>query len=208
MFVLPLYVVLSVAFGTVDFENFGIAVPYYAPWWWSFSTFNQTLSQFYVGTHIYQAPFIRTFEYVFFASAICLVLGYAVAYYTARFATKYRGLILILLVSPFWISYLMRIYAWQGLLDTNGPINWLLSPVGFGHTNFLEGKSITVVLGLVRPVHDPAALRVARPDPREHVGSRARPGRQRLADVLARHHPAVAPSHPGGHRDRHAADVR
>ena len=54
------------------------------------------------------------------------MLGYAVAYYTARFATKYKGLILILLVSPFWISYLMRIYAWQGLLDANGPMNWLL----------------------------------------------------------------------------------
>jgi spermidine/putrescine transport system permease protein len=149
LFVLPLYVVFSVAFGTVDFENFGLAVPYYAPWWWSFDTFNQTLSQFYVGSHIYQAPLIRTFEYVFFASVICLVLGYTVAYYTARFATKYKGLILILLVSPFWISYLMRIYAWQGLLDTDGPMNWLLSPVGFGHTNFLEGKSITLVLGLV-----------------------------------------------------------
>ncbi len=149
LFLLPLYVVLSVAFGTVDFENFGLAVPYYAPWWWSFDTFNQTLSQFYVGSHIYQEPLIRTFEYVFFASVICLVLGYAVAYYTARFATKYKGLILILLVSPFWISYLMRIYAWQGLLDTNGPMNWLLRPVGFGQTNFLEGKSITLVLGLV-----------------------------------------------------------
>ena len=56
------------------------------------------------------------------------MLGYAVAYYTARFATKYKGLILILLVSPFWISYLMRIYAWQGLLETNGPINRLLRP--------------------------------------------------------------------------------
>ena len=123
LFVLPFYVVFSVAFGSVDFDNFGTAVPYYAPWWWSFDTFNQTLSKFYVGTHIYQAPLIRTFEYVFAASLICLVLGYAVAYYTARFATKYKGLILILLVSPFWISYLMRIYAWQGLLDTNGPIN-------------------------------------------------------------------------------------
>ena len=57
-------------------------------------------SQFYVGSHIYQEPLIRTFEYVFFASVICLVLGYAVAYYTARFATKYKGLILILLVRP------------------------------------------------------------------------------------------------------------
>ena len=46
------------------------------------------------------------------------MLGYAVAYYTARFAAKYKGLILVLLVSPFWISYLMRIYAWQSLLDS------------------------------------------------------------------------------------------
>ena len=149
LFVLPFYVVFSVAFGSVDFDNFGIAVPYYAPWWWSFDTFNLTLSKFYVEGAIYQDPLIRTFEYVIAASAICLVLGYAVAYYTARFATKYKGLILILLVSPFWISYLMRIYAWQGLLDPDGPINWLLSPIGLGQTNWLEGKSITVILGLV-----------------------------------------------------------
>ncbi len=149
MFILPLYVVLSVAFGTVDFSNFGSAVPYYFPGWWSFDTFNSTLQQFYSGTHIYQGPLFRTFWYVFAASVICLILGYAVAYYTARYSTKYRGLILILLVSPFWISYLMRIYAWQGLLDTGGPINWVLTPFGFGSTNFLEGKSITVILGLV-----------------------------------------------------------
>jgi spermidine/putrescine transport system permease protein len=149
MFVLPFYVVFAVAFGTVDFNNFGLPVPYYAPWWWSFETFNQTLSKFYEGSHIYQAPLIRTFEYVIAASLICLVLGYAVAYYTARYATKYKGLILILLVSPFWISYLMRIYAWQGLLDAGGPINLLLKPVGFGDTDFLAGKPITVILGLV-----------------------------------------------------------
>jgi len=149
MFILPVYVVISVAFGAVDFRNFGAAVPYYAPWWWSFTTFNSTLSKFYSGTHIYLDPLMRTFEYVLAASVICLVLGYAVAYYTARFATKYKGLILILLISPFWISYLMRIYAWQGLLDTNGPINWLLRPIGFRDTNFLAGKSITVIMGLV-----------------------------------------------------------
>ena len=98
---------------------------------------------------VYQPALIRTFEYVFAASAICLVLGYAVAYFTARYATRYKGLILILLISPFWISYLMRIYAWQGLLDTGGAINWLLSPVGLGDVRWLEGKSITIILGLV-----------------------------------------------------------
>jgi len=148
MFVLPFYVVFSVAFGTVD-SVFRLPVPYYAPWWWSVDTFNQTLRQFYAGTHVYQPALIRTFVYVFFASAICLVLGYAVAYYTARYAGRYKGLILILLVSPFWISYLMRIYAWQGLLDTGGVFNWLLRPVGLGHINWLEGNPVTVILGLV-----------------------------------------------------------
>jgi spermidine/putrescine transport system permease protein len=80
---------------------------------------------------------------------ICLVVGYTVAYFTARSATKYKGLILLMLVSPLWISYLMRIYAWQGLLESGGPINFLLRPVGFGDTNWLQGMHITVILGLV-----------------------------------------------------------
>ena len=43
----------------------------------------------------------------------------------------------------------MRIYAWQGLLDTDGPINVLLGPFGFRDTDFLSGLPITVILGLV-----------------------------------------------------------
>ena len=149
LFVLPFYVVFAVAFGTVDFANFGAPVPYYAPWWWSFETFDATLSKFYAGTAIYQAPLLRTFAYVFAATVICLVLGYTVAYFAARGATRYKGLILILLVSPLWISYLMRIYAWQGLLGADGPISFLLSPAGFGQTDWLDGRHITVILGLV-----------------------------------------------------------
>jgi ABC-type spermidine/putrescine transport system permease subunit I len=149
MFVLPFYVVFAVAFGTVDFSFFGAPVPYYAPWWWSFETFDATLSKFYAGSAIYQAPLLRTFAYVSAATVICLVLGYTVAYFAARGATKYKGLILIMLVSPLWISYLMRIYAWQGLLESEGPISFVLSPLGFGETAWLEGLHITVILGLV-----------------------------------------------------------
>lgn len=149
LFVLPAYVVVSVAFGTVDFERFGQPVPYYAPWWWSFETFNQTLGQFLGEDAIYQDALIRTFVYVFSASAICLVLGYAVAYFTARKATKYKGLVLVLLMSPLWISYLMRIYAWQGILDKGGPLNVLLGPFGFRNTDFLSGLPLTMILGLV-----------------------------------------------------------
>jgi spermidine/putrescine transport system permease protein len=155
LFLLPLYTILAVAFGTVD-PVFRTPIPVYQPWWWSFSTFQTTVQKFYVPPAVYQEPLLRTFAYVFIASAICLVLGYAVAYYTARHAGRWRVLILILLISPFWISYLMRIYAWQSLLSPEGGyvstfLNWSLTSLGVisSPVDWLAGKPITVVLGLV-----------------------------------------------------------
>ena len=88
---------------------------------------------------------------MFVASSICLMLGYTVAYYAARYAGKYRTLLLILLISPFWISYLMRMIAWQNLLANDGYVNNLLLKLHMisDAVPWLEGKSITVVLGLV-----------------------------------------------------------
>jgi spermidine/putrescine transport system permease protein len=150
LFLLPFYTVLAVAFGTVD-PTFRTPLPVFQPWWWSFQTFSSTLQKFYVSPAIYREPLIRTLFYVGTASLICLVVGYAVAYYTARYAGKYKVLVLILLVSPFWISYLMRIYAWQSLLQQDGYINDVLSAIGLiaQPVNWLDGKSITVILGLV-----------------------------------------------------------
>lgn len=146
-FVLPFYVVLSVAFGTVD-PLFRLPLPVYQPWWWSFATFQTTLEKFYVGDRIYLDPLLRTLMYVAAASLICLVLGYAVAYYTARFAGRWKGLILVLLISPFWISYLMRIYAWQSLLQPDGYINDVGGLFGLSPVIWI-GRPVTVVLGLV-----------------------------------------------------------
>jgi ABC-type spermidine/putrescine transport system permease subunit I len=145
--VLPFWVVLSVAFGTVD-PLFRLPLPVYQPWWWSFDTFGRTLGKFVGEDAIYQAALIRTFLYVFLASALCLVIGYSVAYYTARHAGRWRGLVLVLLVSPFWISYLMRIYAWQSLLQPDGYINDALGVVGVDPLVWI-GRPVTVVFGLV-----------------------------------------------------------
>jgi spermidine/putrescine transport system permease protein len=147
LFVLPFYVVVSVAFGTVD-PFFRTPIPVYQPWWWSFSTFTATLQKFSAGG-VYFDPLIRTLTFVLAASVICLVIGYAVAYYTARFAGKRKGLILVLLVAPFWISYLMRIYAWQSLLQPDGYINDFLGIFRIAPVEWLAGKPVTVILGLV-----------------------------------------------------------
>ncbi|MFN8232598.1 MAG: ABC transporter permease [Actinomycetota bacterium] len=147
-FLLPLYVVLAVAFGTVD-PFFRTPLPVYQPWWWSFDTFSATLEKFYAGDHIYLGPLIRTIVYVVAASVICLVIGYAVAYYAARHAGRRKGLILVLLVAPFWISYLMRIYAWQSLLQPDGYVNDIIGVFGVPPVEWLAGKPFTVVMGLV-----------------------------------------------------------
>jgi ABC-type spermidine/putrescine transport system permease subunit I len=148
LFLLPFYVVISVAFGTVD-QIFRNPLPVYQPWWWSADQFTSVVSKFVGGDPIFLPAAIRTLVFVAAASAICLVLGYAVAYYVARYGGRRKGLFLILLISPFWISYLMRIYAWQSLLTPDGFINDILSIVRFSPVNWLEGKPITVILGLV-----------------------------------------------------------
>ena len=109
LFVVPFYVVVSVAFGTTDF--FQNPLPVYQPWYWSGATFIDTLHRFTASgdAGFYRPALFRTLIYVPIASFICLVLGYAVAYYVARYGGRRKGLFLILLISPFWISYLMRI---------------------------------------------------------------------------------------------------
>jgi ABC-type spermidine/putrescine transport system permease subunit I len=144
-FVLPFYVVVSTAFGTID-QAFRSPIPVYQPWWWQFQTATTALGKVFGP---FWPTYVRTFTYVVIASAICLSLGYAVAYYVARFGGKRRTLYLVLLIAPFWISYLMRMLAWHSLLTDDGYLNGFLKFVGLPTYGWLEGKPITVILGLV-----------------------------------------------------------
>jgi ABC-type spermidine/putrescine transport system permease subunit I len=150
LFVLAFYVVVSVAFGTVDpvFRN---PLPVYEPWWWSAGQFRDVLSRFVGGNAYFMPAAIRTLIYVAAASSVCLIIGYGVAYYVSRHGGRLKGLFLVLLISPFWISYLMRVYAWQSLLTEDGYVNDALRFLHLAShsVNWLDGKPITVVLGLV-----------------------------------------------------------
>ncbi len=102
---------------------------------------------------------MRTIAYVVVAMALSLVIGYPVAYYAARYAGRSRGIVLLLLVLPFWISYIMRMFAWTNLLATDGyaskalnglGIDTLMNKLGVMDGNdWLGGQSVTVVLALV-----------------------------------------------------------
>jgi spermidine/putrescine transport system permease protein len=143
-FVVPFYVIVSVAFGTVD-PVFRSPLPVYQPWWWTFDTAQEALGKVVE----FRDAYIRTFAYVLISSAACLVLGYAVAYYVARYGGRRRALFLVLLISPFWISYLMRMLAWRSLLTEDGYVNAILRFLQLPTVPWLEGQPVTVVLGLI-----------------------------------------------------------
>ena len=92
---------------------------------------------------------LRTLVYVAIACLISLVIAYPAAYFVARFAGRRKGLFLVLLIAPFWISYMMRMLAWVDLLQTDGYANKALSWFGISPVNWLGGKPATVILGLV-----------------------------------------------------------
>jgi putrescine transport system permease protein len=64
------------------------------------------------------------------STLLCLLLGYPMAYFIARQDARRRNLLLLAVILPFWISFLLRVYAWIGLLNTNGVINNALLAIG------------------------------------------------------------------------------
>lgn len=149
-FVLPFYVILSVAFGEVD-PIFLTAVPRYNPLAWDFSAFRGVVGDLFASGSIYQHAFGNTFLYVAVATLLCLVVGYPVAYFIARHAGRYKPIFLIAFIAPFWISYMMRMLAWVNLLSDDGLVNRVITLGGRLPTDvaWLSGQPVTVVLGLV-----------------------------------------------------------
>jgi spermidine/putrescine transport system permease protein len=94
---------------------------------------------------------VRTCEYVVVSVGMCIAIGYPVAYYIARHATRTKSLLLILLILPLWISYLMRMLAWVNLLAPDGYVNRFLvwSHVISTPYGWLDGRPITVIFALI-----------------------------------------------------------
>src|SRR5499433_1622301 len=124
LFLVPFYAVIAVAFGTVD-PIFLNPVPVWNPLDWNADYVVQTLTGFLPGND-YWRVFIRTTEYVAISLALCLLIGYPVAYYISRHAGRTKSVLVALLVLPFWVSYLMRMLAWVNLLAPEGYINHIL----------------------------------------------------------------------------------
>src|ERR1700691_3284474 len=152
LFIVPFYAVLAIAMGKLD-QLFESPVAVWNPLQWSSSNVIDVARDL-VGSASFAGPIvIRTVLYVAVGSLLCLVIGYPAAYFVARFAGRRKGLFLVLLIAPFWISYMMRMLAWIDLLQANGYVNKILSTLGITSASspidWLGGKPLTVILGLV-----------------------------------------------------------
>jgi putrescine transport system permease protein len=80
--------------------------------------------------HFYVTIYLSSVKIAAIATLLCLLLGYPMAYFIARRPQPWRTLLLLGVVLPFWISFLLRVYAWIGLLNTKGVINNVLLRLG------------------------------------------------------------------------------
>jgi ABC-type spermidine/putrescine transport system permease subunit I len=149
-FVAPIYVVLSIVFGQID-PIFRTPVPVWNPLQWNPSQFSYVLTHIVGPEGVYGPALLRTAVFVLTASVLCLLIAFPIAYYVARLAGRWRGILLALLIAPFWISYMMRMLAWVNLLQDDGLVNKLLGLGGLFHPQivWLTGQPVVVILGLV-----------------------------------------------------------
>ena len=75
---------------------------------------------------LYLVTYINSVKLAFISTCFCLMIGYPIAYGIARSPQPTRNILLLMVVVPFWISFLLRVYAWMGILKTKGLLNGFL----------------------------------------------------------------------------------
>jgi len=139
-FLLPFMLVLVIAFGT----NSPDSVPP-VELGLNFESFLLLFTD-----DLYIAAWISSLRIAATSTLATLLLGYPMAYAIARAAPERRPLLLMLVVLPFWTSFLIRIYAWMGLLSENGILNQFLRWTGLvPHPGTILGTEWAIHLGIV-----------------------------------------------------------
>ncbi len=146
LFAVPFLIVLKISFSEVR-----LAMPPYSP----------LLENGHLRPHLSNYAFlftdplyVRSLLYSLKVAAIstllCILIGYPMAYAIARSGTAARSALLMMIVLPFWTSFLLRVYAWMGLLKNDGVINNVLMYLGIIHQPLvLLNTDFAVYIGIV-----------------------------------------------------------
>jgi putrescine transport system permease protein len=130
-FLVPFAIVLKISFSDAQ-----IAMPPYQPLlhWVSEKALQIQLNfgnfAFLVEDNLYWKAYLNSIWVAGVSTLLCLLIGYPMAYAIARSQSSTRNVLLLLVILPFWTSFLLRVYAWIGILKNNGLINNTLMALG------------------------------------------------------------------------------
>ncbi|MDR0821082.1 MAG: ABC transporter permease [Oscillospiraceae bacterium] len=96
----------------------------------------------------FRPVFAASFRLAFYATAICLLISYPIAYVVSRETPQVQSVFMVLLMVPMWINFLLRTYAWMSILENNGLLNKLLVLLGIGKVSIINTEA-AVALGMV-----------------------------------------------------------
>lgn len=100
--------------------------------------------------NIYWLSYLSSVKIALFSTLFTLILGYPIAYALARSPDKWRGLLVLMIILPFWTSFLIRVYAWIGILKTEGFLNHFLIWLGvIDDPLMIINTNIAVYIGIV-----------------------------------------------------------
>lgn len=126
-FLAPFAIILKISFADPV-----IALPPFTPFFDEGGRPDATFGNyiFLLTDKLYIVTYLKSVFMAATATLLCLLLGFPMAYAIARAEATTRNILLLLIILPFWISFLLRVYAWMGLLNNYGVVNNVLLAVG------------------------------------------------------------------------------
>ncbi|MES2740662.1 MAG: ABC transporter permease subunit [Pseudomonadota bacterium] len=149
-FLVPFLIVLRISFTDADNAGnpFGSLMSYAD----GFLVLKVKLANylFIVSDDLYVLTYLSSLKYAAVTTALCLFIGYPFAYFMARAKATVRPVLMMLVMLPFWTSFLLRIYAWKGILANHGILNDLLLALGvIAAPLHMMNTPFSLVIGMV-----------------------------------------------------------
>jgi len=156
LWLLVFFLVPFLVLGRISLSESMIARPPYSPLWerGPDGTLNVIASlenyRFLLSDALYRNAYLSSIRIAFISTVCALLIGYPLAYYIARSPEPRRSVLLLLVVLPFWTSFLLRVYAWMGFLRRDGVINNFLMQFGLIDTPLVMMQTdFAVYVGIV-----------------------------------------------------------
>ena len=101
---------------------------------------------------LYFEAYLQSLQVAGISTICCLLLGYPLAWAVAHSEPSTRNILLLLVILPSWTSFLIRVYAWMGLLKSNGVLNNFLLWLGLSIRRWKSCTNLAVYIGMCMPI--------------------------------------------------------